>query len=57
MNALWISSLGEVICEKHAGNYLKTAIKNNPLFMSHSTPLDDWQLQVTDYACEDCVGA
>jgi hypothetical protein len=37
----WVSDNGDVICDNHAGTYLKSAIKAFPNNLEHSTPLDN----------------
>ena len=60
-NRLWISDNGDVLCEDHAGTYLKVAIEANPKAIQHSTPLDNWSLYFThliggvDLVCEVCT--
>jgi hypothetical protein len=58
---LWVSNKGDVICEDHAGTYLRCAIEAKPKAIKHKTPLDDWSLYFThllggaDLVCEVCV--
>lgn len=39
---LWVSDSGDVICDNHAGAYLKSAITAKPKAIQHRTPLDTW---------------
>ena len=52
---LWIDQNGRVVCEKHAGNYLRSAIAAHPHAQHHRTPLGDW---ISDHSgrfpCETC---
>jgi hypothetical protein len=58
---LWVSDNGDVVCENHAGTYLKCAIEAKPKAIEHSTPLDNWGLYFThliggaNLVCEVCV--
>jgi hypothetical protein len=58
---LWVSDNGDVVCENHAGTYLKSAIKANPNEFEHSTPLDNWSAYYAHLSsgghlvCEVCV--
>jgi hypothetical protein len=58
---LWVSDDGDVVCEDHAGVYLKSAIENKPNAKAHSTPLDQWSLYFThllggeNLVCEVCT--
>ena len=56
----WISTNGEVTCEKHAGMYLISAINAKPQFIAHQTPLGDWVLYCNapwrrKLECESCA--
>jgi hypothetical protein len=58
---LWVSDNGDVICEEHAGVYLKLEIEAKPKAKQHKTPLDNWALYFThllggeNLVCETCV--
>lgn len=52
---LFINENGRIVCLKHGGSYLQSAVKNAPAELEYSTPLDHW-LRIPDYNadCEDC---
>jgi hypothetical protein len=58
---LWVSDDGDVLCEDHAGTYLRLAIRSNPEAIQHETPLDNWCAYYTNLlgggnlVCEVCV--
>ena len=56
---LWVSDDGSVICDGHAGVYLRSAIEANPVAISHRTPLGTWDAFSMDLLgalpCEVCV--
>lgn len=58
---LWVSDNGDVVCEEHAGFYLKCAIEAKPNKTAHNTPLDNWGLYFThllggeNLVCEVCT--
>ena len=60
-NRLWIDDNGTVVCEEHAGVYLKSAIKANNDEMQHETPLGTWcayyihLLRGENLVCEVCT--
>lgn len=58
---LYINQNGRVVCLKHGGGYLNSAIENRPNAMNIDTPLDNWErlddevlAEVPDVDCEDC---
>lgn len=44
---LWTSNGGEIVCERHGGSYLASAIAARPKARKHSTPLGVW-VKVSD---------
>jgi hypothetical protein len=58
---LWVADDGDVLCEDHAGTYLRLAIRSNPQAIQHKTPLDNWCAYYTNLlgggnlVCEICV--
>jgi hypothetical protein len=55
-NRKWVGTRGDVICDEHAGVYLKSAIENDPTARQHITPLDWWIIYSSnDFPCEVCV--
>ena len=58
---LWVSDNGDVICEEHAGTYLRCSIEAKPKAVQHITPLDNWALYFThllggaNLVCETCT--
>lgn len=53
---LWVGTSGTVVCDEHAGVYLKSSIEANPTSATHETPLDWWVLYTTKtFPCETCV--
>jgi hypothetical protein len=39
---LWMDDNGRIICGRHAGSYLSSAIDARPRASSHRTPLGTW---------------
>lgn len=56
---LWVSDNGNVLCDNHAGTYLRTAIQAKPKAKTHRTPLDIWTSyslnRIGGLPCEVCV--
>lgn len=53
---LWVSDNGDVVCEEHAGMYLRSSIKAKPKAIKHRTPLDNWSLYGGEnLVCETCI--
>lgn len=58
---LWVDDQGTVLCENHAGSYLRSAITANNQAIQHKTPLGTWCAYYTnliggkDIVCETCV--
>lgn len=56
---VWVNENGRVICLRHGGSYLQSAVKNRS-GSEVSTPLDHWIRFTADEAthhgliCEDC---
>lgn len=61
IKCLWVSDNGDVVCEEHAGMYLRSAIQAKPKATKHDTPLNNWSLYFTNLlggenlVCETCV--
>ena len=45
--ATWMSKDGELVCDKHGGQYLASAIAKSPKKFRHVTPITTWH-RVTD---------
>lgn len=55
-NRLWVNDNGSVICDKHAGTYLRSAIVANPKRTNYWTPLGTWEVMNNcPLPCETCV--
>lgn len=58
---LWVSDNGDVLCESHAGTYLRSAIDADKQAIEHTTPLDNWSLYFNhliggvNLVCETCT--
>jgi hypothetical protein len=53
---LWVSDNGDVVCEEHAGMYLRSSIQRKPKAIKHRTPLDNWSLYLGEnLVCETCI--
>lgn len=39
---VWIDAGGMVLCDRHAGNYLRSGIERAPHARRHETPRGDW---------------
>jgi hypothetical protein len=56
---LWVSDSGDIVCDGHAGAYLKSAIEAHPRKSTHTTPLDTWSaynhLSLGALPCSTCV--
>lgn len=52
----WLDANGRILCERHAGYYLATAIQADPKATWHWTPLGDWARWdiATTGLCESC---
>ena len=56
---LWVSDNGDVLCDNHAGTYLRASIQAKPKAKMHHTPLDTWTAYSLNrpggLPCEVCV--
>jgi hypothetical protein len=59
-SGLFINSNGRVVCVKHGGGYLESALSRRPNAMVIDTPLDNWERlllgEVREFgvSCEEC---
>jgi hypothetical protein len=60
-NRLWVDDNGTVVCDEHAGTYLRSAFEAKPQAIQHRTPLGTWCAYYThllggaDLVCEVCT--
>jgi hypothetical protein len=60
-NRLWVDDNGTVVCDDHAGTYLRSAFQANSEAIQHRTPLGTWCAYYThllggaDLVCEVCT--
>ena len=60
-NRLWVDDDGTVVCDQHAGTYLRVAFETKPNGIQHKTPLGTWCAYYTnlnggkDLVCEVCI--
>jgi hypothetical protein len=60
-NRLWVDDDGTVVCDQHAGTYLRVAFQTKPNGIQHKTPLGTWCAYYTnlnggkDLVCEVCI--
>lgn len=53
---VWIDQGGRAVCDRHAGNYLRSAIEHSPKAVHHLTPLGDWLADPSgEFPCETCT--
>jgi hypothetical protein len=56
---LWVSDGGDVLCDEHAGAYLRSSIQAKPKAKSHRTPLGTWDMYYAHLLggipCMSCV--
>lgn len=51
----WINQNGRVVCRRHGGYGLASAMQADPTALEHTTDLDNWiAINPAAYACEDC---
>ena len=57
---LFINQNGRVVCLRHGGGYLNSAVENRPHAMTIDTPLDNWErllkgeVREFNVSCEEC---
>lgn len=53
---MWVNAGGVVLCDRHAGNYLRSGIEHSPRATRHDTPLGDWLADRSGrFTCERCT--